>query len=167
MYGTDATLGPSSGNPASCGAEDPQAICVISGTSAPPMTFGYAGEAGRSFTSTDWTQWCGTPEGFGTADFNGDRLSDLYCHAADGNLWTAISDGNGGYTSTLAGAGWCKEIRGKAAVGDFDGDGRSDMLCQNVNGGPQVMLCTTQAECNVACGFPCKSYSLSCDPTCR
>ncbi len=40
-------------------------------------------------------------------------------------------------------------------------------LCQNVGGGPQVMLCTTQAECNVACGLPCKSYSLSCDPACR
>ena len=40
-------------------------------------------------------------------------------------------------------------------------------LCRNVQGGSQVQFCTTAAECNIACGFPCESKSVSCDPTCR
>lgn len=130
-FGTDATLGPSSGNAGFCGTFDPGAICVTAGTAAPPTTLDYAVEAGQDFLGVAWASWCSTDIGVG--DFNGDRRADLYCHATGGALTIAISDGKGGYTSHPT-TPWCAKPRGKSAVGDFDGDGRSDLMCQEDTG---------------------------------
>ncbi len=40
-------------------------------------------------------------------------------------------------------------------------------LCRNGKGGAEVQFCTTEAECNAACGGSCDSFSLSCLPDCR
>lgn len=130
-FGTDTVLGPSSANPGFCGTFDPAAICVTSGTAYPPTTLDYAVEAGQSFLTVAWANWCSTDIGVG--DFNGDRRGDLYCHAPGGALTIAISDGKGGYTSHPT-TPWCAKPRGKSAVGDFDGDGRSDLMCQEDSG---------------------------------
>lgn len=67
-----------------------------------------------------------------TGDFNGDGLDDLYCRET-ANDWRRVALNNG-QSSRFTGStwqinsGWCqKEIY----VGDYNGDGRDDILCRN------------------------------------
>ncbi|KAI0234056.1 hypothetical protein LSAT2_015730 [Lamellibrachia satsuma] len=66
-------------------------------------------------------------------DFNGDSRDDMLCHDTNGYTWIAYADIAGQFTGT----GWeramnyCKCAECKLCIGDFDGDGKSDMFCDD------------------------------------
>lgn len=71
----------------------------------------------------------------GTADWNGDGASDIiWNNSADGALSVWAATGNGGFTASSYYSGAVGSSWSVAAVGDFTGDGREDVLWRNVNG---------------------------------
>jgi len=96
-------------------------------------------EAGPPFNRE--TRWCthATAE-LHVGDFNGDGRTDLLCHdtrtgqkwlrlawSEIGNLFREVDD----YISTEP---WCSHEGARMHVSDFDGDGRSDLLCHTPTG---------------------------------
>jgi len=69
-------------------------------------------------------------------DFNGDSLMDMLCHDKTGDTSIAFADRNGGFTDHKwhGAMGWCKN-GDELHIGDFNGDGRSDMLCHGITSG--------------------------------
>ena len=60
-----------------------------------------------------------------TADVNHDGKIDLLFWGGDNNLWVWFGNGNGTFT---VGPGTPMAIGGDLLVGDFDGDGKADIL---------------------------------------
>lgn len=82
-----------------------------------------------------WTQtssWCGLGGAVYIGDFNGDGRDDQLCFKA-GQRWIRFSQNSGNYSGapTHTGSNWCTGSNAKLLVGDFDGNGRDDLLCQN------------------------------------
>ncbi len=71
------------------------------------------------------------------ADFDGDGEDDLLCHSnATGTFWLDFAWGgalNG--TNQQVNAGWCKGRTQRLYTGDFNGNGRDDVLCVDVEEG--------------------------------
>ncbi|MEO8548504.1 MAG: VCBS repeat-containing protein [Kofleriaceae bacterium] len=66
-------------------------------------------------------------------DFDADGKTDLLCHDKT-NGANQIDLGRNGYAGTdifEAVTGWCSHSTGQLHVGDFDGDGASDLLCHD------------------------------------
>ena len=91
-----------------------------------------------SFTSPGWWPpvWC-DPGHLGFGDFNGDGKTDMICNnPADGRHLIAFSNGDGNFTVPSPwwpGYGaWCDPAHLK--YGDFNGDGRTDMICNGDDG---------------------------------
>jgi len=91
---------------------------------------------GSSFTTEYWNRI--NPTGLvsqSTGDFNGDGNTDIVSFYEDGRRWVAESTGTRffndyyGRVGTQATAGW-----GHFQVGDFNGDGRDDIMQQQSNG---------------------------------
>ena len=71
----------------------------------------------------------------GTGDFNGDGTSDILWRNASGLTTEWLGGSNGGFTSNWANVATNVPTDWKiAATGDFNGDGRSDILWRNDNG---------------------------------
>jgi hypothetical protein len=90
------------------------------------------------FTGTDWEAalgWCNHASGeLHIGDFNRDRRDDMLCHdTATGHKWIAYAKINGRFTGTTweAPLGWCNHASGELHIGDFNRDGRDDMLCHD------------------------------------
>ena len=72
-----------------------------------------------------------------TGDFNGDGKSDRLCHnTANGDKDIDYADSNGqlGNSDWFRAAGWCGHAGSALNVGDFNGDGRDDIVCSDSNG---------------------------------
>lgn len=70
-------------------------------------------------------------------DFNGDRRADLMCHdPVTGERWTSLANTSGQYTSNdwYTWTAFCG-VNGKLYRGDFNGDGRADLLCHELTTG--------------------------------
>ncbi|XP_032241050.2 uncharacterized protein LOC5515387 [Nematostella vectensis] len=93
------------------------------------------------FTKTSWHnknfKWCGHPGSkLYTGDFNGDGRSDILCHDHVGSVWTSLATSGGSFTgSSWNRAKWfCGHQGSELHIGDFNGDGRSDILCHDHSG---------------------------------
>jgi hypothetical protein len=100
------------------------------------------------FTGTTWSSamnWCGHSTGqLLIGDFNGDGRDDMLCHdTANGNKWVSLATTSGTFTGTssFVAMNWCNHADGQLLVGDFDGNGRADLLCHDrLNGNKWVAL---------------------------
>ena len=71
-------------------------------------------------------------------DFNGDSRDDMLCHDGfTGYKWIDYADGAGQFWGTdwERDAGWCYHYFAELRFGDFNGDGRDDMLCHDLRSG--------------------------------
>jgi hypothetical protein len=82
--------------------------------------------------------WC-DPAHLGYGDFNGDGKLDLICNSDDGKHLIAFSNGDGTFTPASwwpsppgSGAGWCDPAH--LRYGDFNGDGKLDLICNSDDG---------------------------------
>lgn len=98
--------------------------------------------ANGGFTGTDWmnsASWCNHDSGeLHVADFDGDGHDDLLCHdISDGRLWVDLADEAGHFDGTdwFIDNGWCGHEMGRLYVGDFDANGRYDLLCHDIQTG--------------------------------
>ncbi|MFO0624831.1 MAG: FG-GAP-like repeat-containing protein [Polyangiales bacterium] len=105
----------------------------------------YAGAspAGR-YAASDWTvntTFCGHATGrLHAGDFDGDGRSDLLCHdTGTGQMWIDFTDG-----TTLVGRAdwdpnlssrWCSGANQRLYVGEFNGDGATDLVCHRTDTG--------------------------------
>ncbi len=78
-------------------------------------------------------KWCRAPGGrLESGDLNGDGRTDLLCHyPATGAKAVALARTGGRFVGTdwQRNLGWCKGASRQLLVGDFNGDGRADLLC--------------------------------------
>jgi hypothetical protein len=95
-----------------------------------------------SFNGTDWEaplNWCSHATGeLHIGDFNRDGRDDMLCHdTSTGHKWVARARGNGRFNGTdwEAPLNWCSHAGGELHIGDFNGDGRDDMLCHDTSTG--------------------------------
>jgi hypothetical protein len=111
-------------------------------------------DASGEFNGTDWsadTDWCrATHATVHKGDFNDDDRTDLLCHNAQtGELWIDYADTSGRFLGTNwnRAAGWCNAETTRLFVGDFNGDGRDDILCHdNVDGELWVDLASSSGQ---------------------
>lgn len=77
-----------------------------------------------------------TPGLYRSGDFDGDGRDDLLCHSvSSGRLWIdRMNDGLDG-TDVSENNGFCDAERERLHIGDFNGDGRDDLLCHDQNSG--------------------------------
>jgi hypothetical protein len=100
------------------------------------------------FNGSDWVSpsgWCNTTEGrlLFTGDFNGDDRTDLLCFdQLSGARFVdrANNSGTFGGTDWSSSAAWCtaSDTR-QLLIGDYDGDGREDLLCYDFISGSQFI----------------------------
>ncbi|MBY0564201.1 MAG: trypsin-like serine protease [Hyphomonadaceae bacterium] len=78
---------------------------------------------------------------FHVGDFNGDDRTDIFCNdTRTGHKWVHFSQGGWrapyialpDYESTSV---WCSHATAQLFIGDFNGDGQSDMLCRDSGNG--------------------------------
>jgi hypothetical protein len=115
----------------------------------------YANSSGQ-FGGTDWSAglaWCNESESrrLYVGDFNGDGRDDLLCHdRVNGGEWIdyASTSGQFGGTNWSSAAGWCNSGSSRRLhVGDFNGDGRDDILCHDlVNGSEWIDYASTSGQ---------------------
>lgn len=101
----------------------------------------YADASGQ-FDGTDWsldTQWCDNDsQRLLEGDFNGDGRSDLLCHdVVSGFKWIDYADTSGHLNGTNwhIDSGWCNAESQQIHIGDYDGNGRDDLLCHDTVSG--------------------------------
>ena len=100
----------------------------------------WLGQANGGFTSNDANAWAWEPTSWhvvGTGDFNGDGKTDIIWQNDNGSItdWLAKSDDSGGFISNDANA-WRVEATSwhVAGTGDFNGDGKADVIWRNNDG---------------------------------
>ncbi|MCA9707967.1 MAG: VCBS repeat-containing protein, partial [Myxococcales bacterium] len=73
-----------------------------------------------------------------SGDFNGDGHDDLLCHGTEtGFKWIDYASASGQFLGTdwSRDANWCNSATQRLFSGDFDGDGREDLLCHDFQAG--------------------------------
>jgi RHS repeat-associated protein len=100
----------------------------------PPMVFQYT-NSGGGWQASFWTGGPGPGVPVGrqcvVGDFNGDGRSDLACYTGEAGTWhVALSTGTGwSATGWGGGPGPAIPIANQCVVGDFNGDGKTDLAC--------------------------------------
>lgn len=85
---------------------------------------------GTFAVSTSWCSHRGATLHHG--DFNGDGAEDLMCRDA-GRIWIDYADNRGfltGATDWWTSTSFCTQTGSELHLGDFNGDGRTDLLCK-------------------------------------
>jgi hypothetical protein len=127
MYGKDVAIDPVTG-------------AITGGTTLPAETYSYLADASDHSFTGEGTWGGGCSDSFGTGDFNGDGLQDVYCHKewGTGKLDIGLSNGSG-FTFPDWGS-HCGANEDWLSTGDFDGDGKTDFLCKHNQGAAEVRL---------------------------
>ncbi len=101
----------------------------------------FANSSGH-FDGPEWfrsTDWCSHPTGrILIGDFNGDDRDDLLCHdVSTGQKWIDYANLWGYFYGTdwTRSTDWCRQTSQDLFVGDFNGDGRDDLLCNDKTSG--------------------------------
>jgi len=98
----------------------------------------WLGQANGGFVGNDANAFASAPTSWnivGTGDFNGDGRDDILWRSNTGQLSNWLGQANGGFTPNDANAfttvptSWTV-----VAIGDYNGDGRDDILWRNTNG---------------------------------
>ena len=99
----------------------------------------------KDFSSYVWQsdmRWCRSGQLL-IGDFNGDGRDDMMCHT---KMMKQISyaDQYGRFTGTswYKSMGWCTHTGSELHLGDFNGNGRADMLCHDTRGNQWVAFAT-------------------------
>lgn len=140
---------------------DGQADLLCNNRNTGRVAIDYANNAGQFF-GNDWVDNDAGIGGYvflsgsniGTieihiGDFNGDGRDDILEHRLhDGQMTTHYASSNGKFTgSPWSGRAWCTGPRRELHVGDFNGDGRDDLLCHNVvNGKKEIDYANAQGK---------------------
>ncbi|WP_437529262.1 FG-GAP-like repeat-containing protein [Sorangium sp. So ce726] len=106
------------------------------------------------FLGSDWSlsarNFCRTAsEHLYVGDFNGDGRDDLLCNQDDGDIFVDLASTSGEFLGSdwsLSGRNFCNGAGKKLYVGDFNGDGRDDALCNQTNGAMAVDLANTSGQ---------------------
>ncbi len=129
-------------NQSSGGVQD--LLCHDAGTGGQWLDYG-------DVSGLNGTNWNGSTLDFCSArtqrlhkgDFDGDGRQDLLCHDLDGGQrWVRYANTSGNFdnvTTYTDPNGWCELERQKLHVGDFNGDGRDDLLCHNTIAGQRYI----------------------------
>jgi len=109
--------------------------------------------AGTGFAQTGFAPGTWTDYEISTGDFNGDGRTDLFLLARVAGLASRVffSDGSGGFTDSgyASPTGWNGR---KAAVGDFNGDGLSDVIVYPASGAPVLLQLASMAGGSLSFG---------------
>jgi hypothetical protein len=99
---------------------------------------------GSTFVQTSSGGWPSTLESIFLGDFNGDGRTDVYAIANDGGWRVFFGTKNGSISSNADWAGpWPSTgEREKIFVGDYNGDGKSDIFVIALDGGYRTLLST-------------------------
>ncbi len=108
-----------------------------------------AGQPGGAGGGSGLNGWCAHATAqLHLADFNGDGRADLLCHdTGNGYKWIAYTGpggqlaGSGGWQADM---GWCYGS-GQLRLGDFNADGRADLLCHEPSNGYKWFAYTNSA----------------------
>lgn len=96
------------------------------------------------------TVWCThTGSSIYVGDFDGDSRSDVLCHDTAGKVWISFSNNAGALDHARSwmntSMGFCTDDNTQLFIGDFDGDGKSDMLCHNYENGEKTIAYATDS----------------------
>jgi len=70
------------------------------------------------------------------ADYDGDGSDDMLCHLKrTGALWIDYANNGLDGADWSSNAGWCRDVNRSIVVGNFNSDGRADMICHDANDG--------------------------------
>ncbi len=122
-FGTNATLDASG--------------AITGGSSLSPISLSYRADTKVFTTKPEFPDWCYASSLFGTGDFNGDGIGDLWCydwHNGSNMSWVALGNGSGGFTPAPAFQDWCYNKLDFGA-GDFNNDGKDDLWCHGTSSG--------------------------------
>lgn len=92
------------------------------------------------FGGTNWAgdvDYCTAPTArLYVGDFNGDGADDLLCHDAFSGMRSIDYSGDGTHAvDWVSSNGWCNTGTTQLLVGDFNADGRDDLLCHDTVSG--------------------------------
>ncbi|MDC0747659.1 FG-GAP-like repeat-containing protein [Polyangium mundeleinium] len=114
-------------------------------------------ETNGTFNGSDWTKparnFCiQSWEHLYVGDFNGDGSDDLLCNQDDGDMLIDYSEGAGVFDGSnwiSSGRNFCVGSGKRLYIGDFNGDYRDDLLCNQDDGDMIVDFADTDGEFNV------------------
>ncbi len=92
-------------------------------------------------TAWSFTTEAGKPATVKNVDFTSDGFADLVARDGNGRLWLYRSDGEGNLQArTVLGASGWNSMNAIASPGDFDGDGKADIIAKDSDGSGRLWL---------------------------
>jgi hypothetical protein len=111
-----------------------------------------ASTSGQFSTSGNWSKTLNFCNQAGAqlvlADVNKDKRKDMVCHDATGYTATLQASSTGQYNGSIwsASINWCKTSGSTVFAGDYNGDGRDDLLCRDPSALSSVSLANTSSR---------------------